>query len=267
MDEIKTKKSLGQHWLYDTDVLSDMVELAEVSAGDIVIEVGPGLGTLTKQLLEADAEVTAVEYDYDLYKKLEKDKTKLFGVNGKNLILVNQDILTFNFNDLATDYKVVANIPYYLTSNLIRVLSEIENRPKFITLLIQKEVAERLCAGPGNMSLLSVWAQMYFTCTLGPLVPAQLFTPPPKVDSQIVSMKRLDQPVYGSADKKMLAQIIKAGFSNKRKTLHNSLSAGMQYDKQKTKDILEATNINILARPQELAISQWLKLADIISNT
>lgn len=264
MSEITPKKSLGQHWLFDEDVLGDMVELAEVTANDFVVEVGPGLGTLTKHILEAGATVATIEYDHDLYKKLEKEKTKLFGENANRFSVVNQDILKFNFNEQPSDYKVVANIPYYLTSNLIRVLSEIDNRPALIALLIQKEVAVRLCAGPGNMSLLSVWAQMYFDCSLGPVVPAKLFTPPPKVDSQIVVMKRLDQPVFGDMDKNTLARVVKAGFSNKRKTLHNSLSAGLQIDKTEARQLLEKASINIQARPQELSLGKWIALAKLV---
>ena len=262
MDYLKTKKSLGQHWLYDPSALSAMVELAEIKAGDEVVEVGPGLGTLTEYILKTGANVTAVEFDQELYEKLTKQKPKLFGRYAVNLKLVSQDILKFRFDQLPKGYKVAANIPYYLTSNLIRVLSETTNQPSSVTLLIQKEVAERLCAGPGDMSLLSVWAQVYFECSLGPVVPARLFTPPPKVDSQIVVMKLRSTPLFAGTDKKLLSQVIKAGFSNKRKTLHNSLSAGLQISKDSAKEILEQANISVAARPQELSLVQWINLAN-----
>jgi 16S rRNA (adenine1518-N6/adenine1519-N6)-dimethyltransferase len=160
----------------------------------------------------------------------------------------------------------VANIPYYLTSNLIRKLSETSNRPKIAVLLIQKEVAERLCAGPGDMSLLSVWAQMYFDCVLGPVVPARLFSPPPKVDSQVVVLRNRENPTFGSADKKILAQVIKAGFSNKRKTLLNSLSAGLQISKDQVQGLLEAAELEPKARPQELSLDQWVILSELYSK-
>ncbi len=261
--DINPKKSLGQHWLRDETSLISMVELAEVGDADEVVEVGPGLGTLTAKLLSAGAYVTAVEYDSELYNKLHKEKQHLFGDKSANIELVNQDILSFRFDKMPKDYKVVANIPYYLTSNLIRVLSETNNQPKIITLLIQKEVAERLCATAGDMSLLSVWAQMYYECSLGPVVPARLFTPPPKVDSQIVLLKRRVKPVFGDTDKKVLTRIIKAGFSNKRKTLHNSLSAGLHIDKNQTAELLGKADIPVSLRPQELPLEQWVALAEV----
>lgn len=260
MDEVKAKKSLGQHWLFDSDVLSDMVELAEVAEDDFVVEIGPGLGTLTKYLLGAGASVTAVEFDEELSVKLAKTKVKLFGKDSLRLTVTHQGILKFRFDQLPPDYKVVANIPYYLTSNLIRVLSETSNRPRLIVLLIQKEVAQRLCAKPGNMSLLSVWAQMYFECSLGSVVPSALFTPPPNVDSQIVTLKRLSSPLFQDTNKKILSGVIKAGFSNKRKTLHNSLAAGLLLEKSLAKKLLIQSNIHLQARPQELSLEEWLTL-------
>lgn len=260
------KKALGQHWLHDVNALEGIVELAQVDPGDTVVEVGPGLGTLTEYLLSCQANVVAIEFDQELFDYLSKESTNLFSQDAKRLTLIQHDILTFNFSDLPRDYKVVANIPYYLTSNLIRVLSEAPNPPLSVTLLIQKEVAERLCAGAGNMSLLSVWAQMYFECSLGDVVPAALFTPPPKVDSQVVHMKRRTQPLFGSADKKHLHRVIKAGFSNKRKTLHNSLAAGLRMSKSDIEHILTSAGISTKARPQELTIDNWLKLAQQISS-
>jgi 16S rRNA (adenine1518-N6/adenine1519-N6)-dimethyltransferase len=254
-DNVKAKKSLGQHWLHDDFSLEAMCEMAGVSKGELIVEVGPGLGTLTKKLLDRGARVHAVEFDEGLASDLPKR------VVSDDLEVANKDILKVNFNDFEPGYKVVANIPYYLTSNLIRSLSETANPPKSATLLIQKEVAERLCAGPGNMSLLSVWAQMYFVCSLGPIVPARLFTPPPKVDSQIVHMECREEPVFGNTDKRLLTRVIKAGFSNKRKTLHNSLAAGMHIHKDQAADLLDSVNIKLTSRPQELSLHQWVDLA------
>lgn len=254
MDNVKTKKSLGQHWLHDEISLDAMCEMAGVGPGDNVVEIGPGLGTLTKKLLERGAHVTAIEFDDELARDLATR------VPSKELDVINQDILKINFAQFSTGYKVVANIPYYLTSNLIRVLSESSNPPASATLLIQKEVAERLCAGPGDMSMLSVSAQMYFICSLGPIVPAELFTPPPKVDSQIVHLQRRDQPLFEDLSEKDLFRVVKAGYSNRRKTLHNSLSAGLQISKDDAKSLLESANINPSARPQELSLEQWISL-------
>ncbi len=248
--------------MHDSEVLQDIVELAEIEPGDMVVEVGPGLGTLTRPLLEAGANVTSVEFDPDLYKNLEKRGLEIFGKkNLERLNLVNEDILNFRFDQIEGGYKVVANIPYYLTSNLIRLLSSGPKRPDMIVLLIQKEVAERLCAVAGNMSLLSIWAQLYYDCDLGPLVPAELFTPPPKVDSEVVIMTLLDKPRIEGVDHKTLRKILQAGFSNKRKTLHNSLSAGLHLSKDEVAELLEAAGISLKSRPQELDHQAWKRIA------
>ncbi len=255
MYKIIPKKSLGQHWLHDEDVLEDICDLAELEPSDNVVEIGPGLGTLTAKLLERGANVAAVEFDSELSDQLQKN------LISKNLTVINQDILKFDFTKMPEDYKVVANIPYYLTSNLIRVFTESDSKPSLAVLLVQKEVAQRICDKPGRMSLLSVWAQINFECSLGPVVPAKLFTPPPKVDSQVVVMKKLAKPLDLDVDRKTLTRVLKAGFSNKRKTLHNSLSAGLNISKDESKKILELSNINPMSRPQDLSIDDWLKLA------
>ena len=257
---LKPKKALGQHWLHDTDVLSDMVEIAEIKEGDMVLEIGPGLGTLTEFILHNQANVIAVEYDKELFEYLKKESANLFPKDAKRLEIVNEDILSFDLTSLHANYKVVANIPYYLTSNLVRVLSETTNPPTSVTLLIQKEVAERIAAGPGDMSLLSISSQMYFEPELGPIVPAELFTPPPKIDSQIINLKRRQRPLYGEIDSRLLFRIVKAGFSNRRKTLLNSLSGGLHLSKDDTRSLLESAGINPGTRPQDLSLDDWLRL-------
>ena len=142
----QTKKSLGQHWLTDKNALQAMVAAAEVETNDTVLEIGPGAGTLTELLVEAAKTVVAVEYDESLARKLPKM------VSAANLRVVQQDILRYDFGNLAPNYKIVANIPYYLTSNLLRVISETPNRAQQVALLVQKEGAERVAAPPGAMS-------------------------------------------------------------------------------------------------------------------
>lgn len=260
MDYAPTKKSLGQHWLHDAQSLDAMCEMAGVEKGDVVLEIGPGLGTLTQKLIEREAEVVALEFDQSLIAPLQK---KFEEYPSTRFCVEQGDIRTYNFINLPPDYKVVANIPYYLTSHLVQLLSETQNPPSSATLLIQKEVAERLCAEPGDMSLLGVSAQLHFTCSLGPIVPARLFTPPPKVDSQIVHLQRRTDPYWGEVDKKLLLRIIKAGFSNRRKTLHNSLAAGLHITKDQALDLLENARINPKARPQELSLDEWIALARV----
>lgn len=252
------KKSLGQHWLTDYPSLSAMCDAVAVIDGDTVLEIGPGLGTLTELLVERADKVVAVEFDEKLARELPRR------VPESNLTVVQQDILRFDLTALPANYKLVANIPYYLTSNLIRVLSESANPPAQAAILVQKEVAQRVAAGPGDMSLLSVTAQFYWDVSVGLLVPAQLFTPPPKVDSQILILKRRDTALFPGTDAKQFFRLVKAGFSNRRKTLLNSLSGGLQLEKPATKQLLESAKINPTARPQELSLQQWHDLYKLV---
>jgi 16S rRNA (adenine1518-N6/adenine1519-N6)-dimethyltransferase len=177
-----------------------------------------------------------------------------------NLKVVNADILKFDLNELPTGYKVVANIPYYLTSNLIRVLSESANPPQLMVLMVQREVAERLAATPGQMSLLSVSSQLYYEPKLGGVVPAELFEPPPKVDSRVITLHRRQPPLFGDLDTKIFFRIVKAGFAGRRKKLRGSLSAGLGIDKAQADILLEKAGINGDLRAQNLSLADWHNL-------
>jgi 16S rRNA (adenine1518-N6/adenine1519-N6)-dimethyltransferase len=260
MAEPIAKKSLGQHWLHDPDSLQAMVDAAEVQPEDTVLEIGPGLGTLTQLLVVSAKQVIAVEFD----EKLAHDLPKR--VKADNLEIVSQDILSFDLTTVPTPYKLVANIPYYLTSNLIRVISETSNPPQAAAILIQKEVAERAAAEPGEMSLLSITAQFYWETQLGAEVPAELFTPAPKVDSQILILKHRQKPLFPDVDPKDFFRVIKSGFAQKRKTLLNSLSSGLHIDKQDVKDICQAAEIDPSRRPQTLSLTEWYNLYLVISS-
>lgn len=253
------KKSLGQHWLYDEASLDAMCAGANISKADTVLEIGPGLGTLTKLLVDKASNVVSVEFDDNLAASLPGR------VPAKNLQVVNEDILSFDLTSLPADYKVVANIPYYLTSNLIKVLSETPNQPQAAVLLIQKEVAERVVAEPGDMSVLSVTAQFYWEASLGRLVRAGLFTPPPKVDSQILILKRRDTPLFEETDAKKFFRLVKAGFVQKRKTLLNSLSSGLHMPKPEVQQLCEMAGINPGRRPQTLSLVEWHNLYMVFS--
>jgi len=256
METLRTKKSLGQHWLHDEATLDAIVNCADVQPGDTVLEVGPGLGTLTSRLLKKEALVTAVEFDNVL-------AARLLGTfhEADNLTVVNEDILRFDLTQLSPGYKVVANIPYYLTSNLIRVMTESMNPFSTAAILIQKEVAERAAATPGQMSLLSVSAQYYCEVSLGPVVPAELFTPPPKVDSQVLVLRYRDKPLFPDVEVKQLFRIVRAGFSQKRKTLANSLSGGLAISREQAKGLLEKADIPTGKRAQMLSLDDWYRLA------
>lgn len=254
------KKSLGQHWLNDSNILDEIVGTADLSLNDHVLEIGPGHGSLTRKLLASGAKLTAVEKDERLASQLA------INITNPKLDLQSGDILEFNLSNLPPDYKVVANIPYYLTSNLIRLLSESVNPPASVTLLVQKEVAERLCAQPGKLSILGVSAQHYFQCSLGIIVSADKFTPPPKVDSQVVHMVRKPEKTIPSIDTKQFFRVVKAGFSSRRKTLLNSLSGGLNLPKESINSILVSCDINPSARPQELSLEQWKDVSEKLFN-
>ena len=266
MKETSPKKSLGQHWLHDEPTLDSICDAAQVTAGDNVLEIGPGLGTLTARLLQRGAHVTAVEFDSHLAQTLKQTLTRhskdspLKMGDIHNLTVIEGDILQFNLQQLPEGYKVVANIPYYLTSNLIRVLCESPNRFSTAALLIQKEVAERVVAQPGKMSLLSVSTQFYCEVSLGAFVPAKLFTPPPKVDSQVLILHRREKPLFNDVDTKQFFKIVKAGFSQKRKTLLNSLSGGLGLRKQEVSVLLETAQLAPLRRAQTLSLTEWHQL-------
>lgn len=249
-----TNKSLGQHWLQDMETLQAMCEAAGVSPQDTVLEIGPGPGSLTKLLVQRAKQVIAVEFDAELARDLPKR------VPAANLEVVKQDILKFDLTTLPPNYKVIANIPYYLTSNLLRIMCESANPFSQAALLIQKEVAERVCAQPGSMSLLSVSVQFYCQASLGRLVPAELFTPPPKVDSQILKLTYRTQPLFPEVDTRLFFRIVKAGFSQRRKTLLNSLSGGLHLDRQTTAQLLQQAGVEASSRAQNLSLDKWYSL-------
>jgi 16S rRNA (adenine1518-N6/adenine1519-N6)-dimethyltransferase len=254
MNEPIPKKTLGQHWLDDPASLQAMCDAAEVTTEDTVLEIGPGLGTLTELLVEQAREVVAVEFDERLARELPGR------VKSASLTVKNQDILSFDFTTLPANFKVVANIPYYLTSNLIRVLSETPNQPSVAVLLIQKEVAERVAARPGDMSLLSVTAQFYWQTGVGPLVPAELFTPPPKVDSQILILQRRPELLFTDVDPSKFFRLVKAGFSERRKKLRSSLSGGLHLSKPDIETLLTKAGIDPNLRAQALSLEDWHNL-------
>jgi 16S rRNA (adenine1518-N6/adenine1519-N6)-dimethyltransferase len=246
-----TKKSLGQHWLTDDATLTEICRAAQLDSADVVLEIGPGLGHLTRKLAEAAKKVIAVELDKELTDRLAAEAPA-------NVEVQQGDILRFDLTQLPLGYKVVANIPYYLTSNLIRILSESPNPPELMVLLVQKEVAERLAAAPGQMSLLSVSAQLYYQPKLGPVVPAKLFEPAPKVDSQVIILSH--RQLFEDLDSKQFFRVVKAGFSGRRKKLRSSLAAGLNIDKSRADSILRQAGIDGDLRSQNLSLDDWHKL-------
>jgi len=253
---INNKKHLGQHWLKDAEVLAEIVEVADLSSDDVVLEIGPGLGTLTSRLLARAGKVVAVEFDEDLAQKLPGQ------FPGKNLEVIHGDILKFDLSKLPKNYKVVANLPYYITSKIIQKLSESDNPPKMMVLLVQKEVAERLSAGAGNYSVLAIATQVFHEVDLGEVVPAELFTPPPKVDSRVTVLHRRQQPLVSSENQAEFFRLVKAGFSAKRKKLRSSLAGGLRLTKGKAEKILDSADISPDKRAEDLSIQDWLRLLE-----
>lgn len=248
------KKSLGQHWLRDRDVLAHIADCAELETSDTVLEIGPGLGTLTSELLRRSEHVVAVEFDEELARKLPAQ------FPGKNLEVVQSDILSFDLSGLPIGYKVVANVPYYITSKIVQLLMTSKNKPSIAVLLVQKEVAQRLAAHPGDMSILAISAQIFAEVTLGEIVPAAMFTPPPKVDSQVVIFKSRSQSYLTDVDEKDFFRAVKAGFSSKRKKLRSSLSGGLSISTTEAEGYLNAAGIDPNARAESLSLDDWVNL-------
>lgn len=253
-DQPFARKSLGQHWLHDEPALHDIVQSAQLAPDDTVLEIGPGPGNLTALLASRAGQVIAVELD-------EKLAAELPGrVKADNVQVVSQDILQFDFAALPAGYKIVANIPYYLTGKLLRNLSETPNPPAVAVLLLQKEVAERVAAGPGALSILGVATQFYWQVGLGRVVPAALFTPPPKVDSQILILTRRPRPLFPDAEPAEFFRIVKAGFAQPRKTLLNNLASGFRYSRGEAQSICDRASLDSRRRAQTLSLDEWHNL-------
>lgn len=254
------KKQLGQHWLEDSDSLRALVEAANIKNDDTVFEIGPGTGTLTQELLNTGVKTVALEFDEQRFADL-KIKYK----DSRQIKIISGDIREFDFSSLPGDYKIVANIPYYLTANLFRILTLITNKPTTAVLLAQKEVAQRVCATPGKLSKVAVFTQLFYEPCLGKVIPANLFTPPPKVDSQILVLQRRSKP-FAVLDGN-LEKLINAGFGQKRKKLKTNLSTGLMIDKKKITEIMLTAGFSENTRAQELSLYDWVKLAGLVNNS
>lgn len=252
---VAPNKALGQHWLHDRQTLADIAMEAHITQGQTVLEIGPGLGTLTSELFRQGARVIAVEYDQGLASKLPGQ------FPGKDLTVIHQDILQFPLDELPVGYKVVANVPYYITAKIIEKLVRASNRPAVAVLLVQKEVAERIAAPVGQMSLLALSAQIYTEPKLGKVVTRALFTPPPKVDSRAIVLNFREKPLVDPIDEKAFWRVAHAGFATKRKKLRSSIAAGLHIPKSSADELLRHAGINPDLRAEDLSIDQWLRLA------
>ena len=254
-------KGLGQNFLQDPLALESIVAAAEIRPTDSVLEIGPGLGSLTRYLAVAAKEVIAVELDANLISPL---KTVLSPY--QNVQIIHGDILKLSPKDVIpeNDYLVVANIPYYITSAVIRHLLESESKPRRIVLTIQKEVAQRICARPGDMSLLALSVQVYGAPRIAAYIPAAAFFPAPKVDSAVLVVDIYATPLLKEGLLDTFFKLVKAGFSQKRKTLRNSLSSGLHISPINAAELLTRANIDPQRRAETLSIDEWERLSEIL---
>ena len=258
---LRAHKDLGQNFLQDPLALEEIVSAAEIQPTDTVLEIGPGLGSLTRYLAAAAKEVVAVELDSKLLPALQAVLAPY-----SNVRLIQGDILKLSPKDLITEmaYLVVANIPYYITSAVIRHLLENDPKPRRIVLTVQKEVAERICAKPGDMSLLSLSVQIYGRPCIAARIPASAFFPAPKVDSAVLCVDIYPSPLIKPELLNKFFKLIKAGFSQKRKTLRNSLSSGLHISPTNAADLLTRADIDPQRRAETLSIEEWEKLTEIL---
>jgi len=260
--DINPARSKGQNFLINENVYDKIIENADISKEDIVLEVGPGLGFLTEKLAQRAKKVLAVELDDKLAGLL---KTRLLANKINNVELINQDIIELlrlpEFGELEEfckgKYKIVANLPYNISSIFLRTVFELKNKPSSLTLMLQKEVAERIVAKPGAMSLLSVSVQLYADGEIIIDVPGGDFWPAPEVDSAVI---KIDVNKEEKIDIKKFFQIVKFGFSSKRKMLKNNLAAGLRVSQGEVGERLLTAGFDMKIRAQELSVDDWKKV-------
>ena len=256
--ETTLQKHLGQNFLLEKKIASKMLVAAELSDKDTVYEIGPGLGTLTKELAQNASKVIAIEKDSAMVKILKETTKDLL-----NIQIIQADVLKAA---LPQDrYKVVANLPYYLTSPAIRMFLEAQNKPELMVFMVQKEIAQRICAKPPNMSILAVSVQFYAKVKIVSIVSKSSFWPRPKVDSAIIQI--VPKKNLSSLDSDLFFRIVKIGFKQPRKQLGNNLSAGLNLTKEDTETWLNKNNLQPILRAQTLSIEDWVAITKSFPKT
>jgi 16S rRNA (adenine1518-N6/adenine1519-N6)-dimethyltransferase len=260
---LRAEKRLGQHFLVDTGIHKSIAAAARLTASDTVIEVGPGTGLLTEVLSPQVAEVIAVEVDRNMIELLRET---LAGTT--NVSIVEADILRVTPGQLlashsrhnAAQYKVVANLPYYITSPVIRHFLTAETRPRLMVVMVQEEVARAMTAKPGDMSLLSVSVQLLSRASVVRRVPARAFYPPPKVDSMVVRLETIDEPAIPAEQTAAFVEFVAAGFRSPRKHVRNSLANGLDAPRDYVESLLVRSGIEPTRRPETLEVGEWVAL-------
>ncbi|HBD24702.1 MAG TPA: ribosomal RNA small subunit methyltransferase A [Candidatus Zambryskibacteria bacterium] len=255
------KKSLGQHFLNSPKIISDIVSAGKVGANDVVVEIGPGEGTLTSALLKTGARIMAVEKDDRLIPFLqEKFENE---ISSGKLILIHTDILLCDVEKIIRGpYKLVANIPYYITGQIIRMFLESKNQPKLMTLLVQKEVAERIVAGNKKESLLSLSVKIYGEPKLVRAVGRGAFSPQPNVDSAVLNIENISRKKLEGVEDKKFFEMIHAGFAHKRKQLLPNL--GDLYKKEDLISAFEKCGLDPKSRAEDVSLETWIKFCNTI---
>jgi 16S rRNA (adenine1518-N6/adenine1519-N6)-dimethyltransferase len=254
-ERLRPRKSLSQNFLTDPEALDAIVEAGELQPGDRVVEVGPGLGVLTRRLLAAGASVLAVEVDSRLAEYLRRE---LYGVD--RFELIEADALDLHPREMfpGEPFKLVANIPYHITSPLLHAFLEGDRPPELTVLLVQLEVAQRVAAPPGQMSYLSVFAQNVADAEVVARIPAAAFEPAPAVDSAVLRLRRRTAPVVAAGEgRPPFYRVVQAGFRQRRKQVHNGLSRELPVDRDRVASALERCGVTPDRRPQTLTVDEW----------
>jgi len=271
--DLQARKSLGQHFLIDEEVLGLITSAAELAPTDVIMEIGSGLGVLTKELARQAGWVIAIELDGKLADILKKSLAPF-----DNVTIINEDILGINPAALLQEqearfpsvinspfrYKVVANLPYYITSAVLRHFLEAPVKPQIMVVMVQKEVAEAIVAEPGGMSLLSVSVQFYGKPMIVSHVPARCFYPAPEVDSAILRVDLYPEPAVAVTDEKSFFELVRTGFSAPRKQIVNSLAQGLELSKAEVSPLLEKARIVPQRRAETLSLDEWARLGQVI---
>ncbi|NLE08013.1 MAG: ribosomal RNA small subunit methyltransferase A [Dehalococcoidales bacterium] len=260
---LKARKQLGQHFLVDEDTLAIILETAGLTGRENVIEVGPGPGVLTEELCLRAGRVAAVELDDNLAAVLKRTLA-----SRDNLTVINRDILKISPEDImeeakidpSSGYRVVANLPYYITSPVLRHFLEAQHKPEMVVVMVQKEVAEEIAAAPGRLSMLSIGIQLFGKPEIVHHVPAAFFFPVPKVDSAILKIIPYAGTPVDIPDTEGFFVLVRAGFSVARKQLGNSLANGLRREKEEVKRLLEKAEISAERRAETLSLEEWARL-------
>ena len=254
-ERLRPRKSLSQNFLTNPEALDAIVAAAELGPGDRVVEIGPGLGVLTRRLLAGGASVLAVELDPRLAEYLRRE---LYGID--RFELIEADALALHPREMfpGEPFKLVANIPYHITSPLLHAFLEGDRPPELTVLLVQLEVAERVAARPGGMSYLSAFVQNVTTAEVVARVPAAAFEPEPKVDSAVLRLRRRHEPVVPvGAGREPFYRVVQAGFRQRRKQVHNGLARELPVDRERVERALSACGVSADRRPQTLSVEEW----------